>query len=203
MVNNQEYQVPTWNQIYDLLLNQTQKINKAHFNPDIIVAVSRGGLVPARILSDLLEVQNLASIRVEFYVGINKTREQPIITQSLSAPVTAKKVLIVDDISDTGKSLKLVTEHILTQGAKAAQTATIYAKPASTFTPDYFEKQTCSWVIFPWDAKETLRKIFQKQNGKRALNKEIAQVIKAGLPKPLAEKLLIDMQKDQNDVASL
>ena len=203
MVNNQEYQVPTWNQIYDMLLNQTQKINKAHFNPDIIVAVSRGGLVPARILSDLLEVQNLASIRVEFYVGINKTREQPIITQSLSASVTAKKVLIVDDISDTGKSLKLVTEQILTQGAKEAQTATIYAKPASTFTPDYFEKQTCSWVIFPWDAKETLRKIFQKQNGKRALNKEIAQVIKAGLPKPLAEKLLIDMQKDQNDDASL
>jgi hypoxanthine phosphoribosyltransferase len=186
-----------------MLLNQTQKINKANFNPDIIVAVSRGGLAPARILSDLLEVQNLAIIRVEFYLGINKTREQPIITQSLSAPVTAKKVLIVDDISDTGKSLKLVTEHILTQGAKEAKTATIYAKPESTFTPDYFEKQTSSWVIFPWDAKETIRKIFQKQNGKRALNKEISQVIKAGLPKPLAEKLLIDIQQEQNDVASL
>jgi uncharacterized protein len=203
VVPNKEYEVPTLNQIYDMLLNQTQKIVKTNFIPDLIVAVSRGGLVPARILLDLLEVQDLATIRVEFYIGINKTREQPIITQSLSVSVTAKKVLIVDDISDTGKSLKLVTEHILTQGAKEAKTATIYAKPASTFTPDYFEKQTSSWVIFPWDAKETIRKIFQNQKGKRALNKEIAQVIKAGLPKRLAEKLLIDMQQEQNDVASL
>lgn len=199
MSANTQYEVPTWNQIYDLLLNQAQKIQKDNFKPDIIVGVSRGGLVPARILSDLLETPDLATIRIEFYLDIEQTRKEPILTQNLTMPVTAKKVLIADDIADTGKSLKLAKQHILQQGAKEAKTATIYAKPQSATTPDYFEKETSRWVVFPWDAKETVKKITEKQLGKRALNKEIAKLVKAGLPKNLSEKFLEDMQQEQND----
>jgi uncharacterized protein len=193
---NQQYEVPAWNQIYDMLLDLTQKIISANFAPDMIVAVSRGGLVPARILSDLLEIKELATLKIEFYTAINQTLDHPIITHALSAPVSAKRVLIVDDISDTGKSLQLATEHTLKLGAKEAKTATIYTKPTSTFPSDFFVKQTSSWVIFPWDAKETLRKIIQNQPSKRVVNQEIAKVIKSGLPKALAEKYLVSMQKE-------
>ena len=199
MVPTPEYEVPTWNQIYDLLLNQAQKIQKDNFKPDIIVGVSRGGLVPARILSDLLETPTFVTIGIEFYVGIAQTRKEPILTQNLTTPVTTKKVLIADDIADTGKSLKLAKQHILQQGAKEAKTATIYTKPQSATTPDYFEKETSRWVVFPWDAKETVKKITEKQLGKRALNKEIAKLVKAGLPKNLSEKFLEDMQQEQNN----
>jgi uncharacterized protein len=195
----QQYEVPAWNQIYDMLLDLTTKINKANFNPDMIVAVSRGGLIPVRILSDLLEIKEIATLKIEFYTGINQTANQPTITQDLSAPVAAKRVLIVDDISDTGKSLKLATEHTLKQNPKEVKTATIYAKPTSTFLPDFFIKQTGSWVIFPWDAKETIRKILQNQNSKRALNQEIAKIIKSGLPKALAEKYLASMHTEAKE----
>jgi uncharacterized protein len=191
---NIDYEVPTWNQIYDMLLDIAQKIQSQNYLPDIIVGISRGGLVPARILTDLLETPQLAFIQVEFYTDIQQTLQKPILKQTLTTQVSFKKALIVDDIADTGESLKLAKTHLQQQSASQVKTATLYQKPQSTITPDFYEKQTTSWVVFPWEPKETLRKIIQKQQGKRALNQEVAKLIKAGLPKQLAEKLLRDMQ---------
>ncbi len=191
MADNIEYEVPAWNQIYEMLLSQAQKIQSQPYKPDIIIAVAKGGLVPARILTDLLETPELGSIQIEFYKDINQTRAEPKLTQTLTAKITNKKTLLVDDIADTGKSLKLAKTQL--QGALEIKTATLYQKPQSTTTPDFYEKQTTHWVIFPWDTKEMLRKIIQKQQGKRAANQEIAKLVKAGLPKQLAEKLLKDM----------
>jgi hypoxanthine phosphoribosyltransferase len=188
-----QYEIPTWSQIYDMLLCQAQKIH-ATYKPDVVVAVARGGLIPSRILTDLLECPQLATIQVEFYVDIAETKNEPALKQALTAQVSGKKVLLVDDIADTGKSLQLALRHLKEQGAQEVKAATIYYKPQSAFKPDFFENQTSNWVIFPWDTKETLRKIIQKQTGKRQINGEIAKIVKAGLPKQLAEKLLKDMQ---------
>ena len=193
MASKVNYKVPTWSQIYDMLLNIAQKIESQNFRPDIIVGIARGGLVPARILTDLLETPQLGFIEVEFYKDIQKTLQKPILKQTLATPVSYKKTLIVDDIADTGESLKLAEIHLQLQGASQIKTATLYQKPQSTTTPDFYEKQTSSWVVFPWEPKETMRKIIQKQQGKRALNQEVAKLIRAGLPKQLAEKLLKNM----------
>lgn len=189
-----QYEVPTWDQIYDMLLDQAQKIQGDGYKPDIIIGIARGGLVAARILSDLLETPELAIIQIEYYLSIAKPRQEPILKQGLSTPITGKKTLLVDDISDTGKSLQLAKNHLQQQGAKEIKTATIYAKPQTITKPNYYEKQTSHWIVFPWDAKETVRKIAQKQEGKRAASKEITKLVKAGLPKQLAEKYLKDMQ---------
>ena len=194
MSANTQYEVPTWNQIYDMLLDQAQKIQGDGYKPDIIIGIARGGLVPARILSDLLETPELAIIQIEYYVSIAQPRQEPILKQGISTPLTGKKTLLVDDISDTGKSLQLAKNHLQQQGAKEIKTATLYAKPQTITKPDYYEKQTSHWIVFPWDAKETVRKIIQKHEGKRATSKEIAKLVRAGLPKQLAEKFLKDMQ---------
>ena len=191
---NIDYEVPTWNQIYDMLLCQTQKIQQQNIHPDIIIAVARGGLIPARILTDLLETSHLHCIQIQFYTDIQKTQCQPTLKQVLNTQIIGKTALVVDDIADTGESLKLAKTHLQTIGAKEIKTATLYLKHHSALTPDFYEKQTGNWVVFPWDTKEVLRKIIQRQQGKRALNQEIAKLVKAGLPKQLAEKLLNDMQ---------
>jgi hypoxanthine phosphoribosyltransferase len=190
MAANIEYEVPTWNQIYDMLLSQTQKIQNQNYKPDIIIAIAKGGLIPARTLTDLLEIQELGYIHIEFYKDINKTRQEPTLKQNLTIQVLGKKTLLVDDIADTGRSLNLAKTYLQQQGACQIKTATLYKKPQSSTTPDFYEKQTASWVVFPWDTKETLRKIIQRQHGKRRLNHEVAKLVKAGLPKQLAEKLL-------------
>jgi hypoxanthine phosphoribosyltransferase len=190
---NVEYEVPTWNQIYDMLLSQTRKIQINDYKPEVIIGVARGGLVPARILSDLLEITELGFLQIEFYQNINKSKDQPTLRQSLTVQVTGKKTLIVDDIADTGESLRLANVHTKKLGASEIKNATLYQKPKSTITPDFFEKQTLNWVVFPWDTKETLRRIIERQLGKRILNQEVAKLVKAGLPSHLAEKLLKDM----------
>ena len=194
MAANTQYEVATWNQIYDMLLDIANKIQGDGYKPDVIIGIARGGLVTARILSDLLETPELAIIQIEYYVSIAQPRQEPILKQGLSTPLTGKKTLLVDDISDTGKSLQLAKNHLQQQGAKEIKTATLYAKPQTITKPDYYEKQTSHWIVFPWDAKETVRKIIQKHEGKRATSKEIAKLVRAGLPKQLAEKFLKDMQ---------
>ncbi len=193
LASNIDYEVPTWNQIYEMLLCQAQKIKTQNYKPDLIVAIARGGVVPARILSDLLEIPSLSFIQIEFYTNINQTLQEPTLKQTLTTNVTGKKILLIDDISDTGKSLKLAKTHLQQQGAIEIKTATLYQKPQSVTTPDFYEKQTTDWVVFPWDIKETLRKIIHSPLGKRILNQEFAKLVKAGLPKQLAEKLIKDM----------
>jgi hypoxanthine phosphoribosyltransferase len=189
-----EFEAPTWNQIYAMLLRQAEKIRRSGFKPDIIVGVTRGGWIPARVLSDLLEISNLATVGVEFYLGVDETQNKPVLTQSVSASVTGKKALLVDEVTDSGKSLQLAKDHVLQQGAKEVRIATVYAKPFSVTKPDYYEKRTRRWVVFPWDTKETVRKIVAN---KSATAVETAKLVKAGLPKQLVEGFLKEMLEDR------
>ena len=197
MAANTQYEVPTWNQIYDMLLAQAQKIQGDGYKPDIIVGIARGGLVPSRILADLLETRDFAIITIEYYVGIGQKNKEPILKQCLHTQLPDKKVLLVDDVSDGGRSLQLAKKHLQEQGAKEIRIATVYCKPRTITLPDYFEKETSLWIVFPWEAKETIAKITQKTEGKRAASKEIANLVKSGLPKHLAEKLLNDGDRSQ------
>ena len=192
-METKEFEVPTWSQIYAMLLSQAGKIRRSGFKPDVIVGVTRGGWVPARVLSDLLGVQALATMRVEFYLGVAETQNEPVLTQGVSADVTEKKVLLVDDVADTGKSLRLAVDHLKQHGASEVRVAAVYRKPLSAVTPDYWEKETRGWVVFPWDAKETIRKILEKHGDENATNVEAAKLVKAGLPKQLVEESLKEM----------
>lgn len=197
MADTIEYEVPTWNQIYEMLIDQSEKIRKTSYQPDIIVGVARGGLVPARILTDLLETPQVATIRIEFYADIGQHSVQPILKQPLTVPVNGKRILIVDDISDSGQSLKMAKQHLTEKGAAQTKTATLYAKSTTQTMPDYVEKTAERWIVFPWEIKETLRSILQKQQGKRAANQELSKLVKAGLPKHLTERILKTMQEPQ------
>ncbi|MGO8805857.1 MAG: phosphoribosyltransferase [Candidatus Bathyarchaeia archaeon] len=184
------YEVPTWSQIYDMLLNQAAKIRSDGYVPDVIVGIARGGLVPSRILVDLLETRDFAIITIEYYIGIGQTQREPILKQCLHIQLTGKKVLLVDDVSDGGKSLQLAKKHLEDQCAKEIKIATIYCKPGTVTTPDYFEKVTSHWIVFPWEARETLTKIRRKISGERAISREVSNLVRSGYPKQLAEKLL-------------
>jgi hypoxanthine phosphoribosyltransferase len=185
-----QYEVPTWNQIYDMLFNQARKIQGDGYRSDIIVGIARGGLVPSRILADLLEIKDFAIITIEYYVDFYQTRQEPVLKQCLHTKLPNKKVLLVDDVSDGGKSLQLAKKHLQEQGAKEIRIATVYCKPGTITKPDYFEKETSHWIVFPWEAKETVEKIMQKTASKPAVSQDLLKLVNAGLPKQLVEKLL-------------
>ena len=191
MVSQLEFEIPSWDKIYRLLLRLAKTIQKTGFGPEIIVGVSRGGWPPARVMSDLLENPKLANVAAEFYVGVAETKGKPVITQPVSVSVKDKKVLVVDDVADTGESLRLVQSYLENQGAKEVKTATIYYKPWSTMVPDYYEKETRSWIIFPWERKETVRKAVEKcecQGNSVDTAKE--KLVSSGLERKLVERFI-------------
>lgn len=161
MQQKQRYTVLSWNKIYEHLIKLAKKVNESGFKPEVIVGISRGGLIPSRIISDLLDNPNLASIRVEFYKYSKKKRNKPKITQPISTPIEGKTILLVDDVADSGKSLHLVYEHLLKK-AKEIRTLTIFYKPWSCLLPDYYIKETGAWIIFPWEFHETVQWIVNK-----------------------------------------
>jgi hypoxanthine phosphoribosyltransferase len=191
LISELEFEIPSWDQIYGLLLNLANKVRKTGFKPDVIVGVSRGGWPPARVMSDLLENPKLANVTAEFYVGVAETKGKPVITQPVSIPVKDKKVLVVDDVADTGESLRLVRAHLKEQGASEVKIATIYYKPWSVLIPDYYEKETRAWIIFPWERKETVRKVVEKYKREgKPVDEAKEKLVKSGLNRELVERFI-------------
>lgn len=173
-----------------MLLKQSKTISE-NFNPEILVALARGGWVPARIMSDLLDNPAVASVRTEFYNGQNQNKSLVSLTQSVSANVTGKSVLLIDEVSDTGQSLKLAKEHIRSQGAAEIKTATLFYKPWSTLKPDFYEKKTELWVVFPWELKETVKCLIKDHsNNAKEIKNATSKLVKAGAPEELVHRFI-------------
>lgn len=186
-----EFEIPSWEQIYEELLHLANRIRENNFKADVIVSVSRGGWPPARIMSDLLENPELANVRAEFYLGVAKTKGDPVITQPVSTSVKGKKVLIVDEVADTGKSLRLVKSHLEEQGATEVKTMTIYYKPWSIVVPDWYAKETSRWLVFPWERKETVRKVLEEyKNQGKPVDEAVEKLVQSGLSRKLVERFI-------------
>jgi len=182
---------PSWDQVYDMLIELARRVKDSGFRPDLIIGVSRGGWAPARIMSDLLENANTASIRIEFYLAPGVTARKPVISQAIMVPVKGVNVLVVDDVSDTGESLKVAVEHLDVCGAKAIKTATLYYKPQSIFKPNFFIVETDQWIIFPWERMENTRRLLDEAEKKgKPLSFVRETLTGAGIEGSVVEKLI-------------
>lgn len=195
-----KYEVPGWDQIYDMLLDLALRIRRSEYHPEIIVGISRGGWPPARIMSDLLQNSNLANMKVEFYKDIGITSKKPKITQPVTAIVKGKRVLVVDDVADTGHSLSAVVDHLRGKGAKQIKVSTIYVKPQSIFHPDFFAKKTRKWIIFPWERLEALSLISRRFDSKPNPTSAVLRELKdTGMDLRLVKRLLRVIHNDSRN----
>jgi hypothetical protein len=193
MQQNQRYIVLSWKKNYEHLIKLSKKVKESKFKPNIIVGISRGGLIPSRIISDILDNPNLATIRVEFYKYSKKKLKEPEITQPISTPIDGKKILLIDDVADSGKSLQLVYEHLLKK-AKEIRTLTIFYKPWSCLLPDYYLKETEAWIIFPWEYYETVKWIVNKNIDEgRTLEKTKNDLTKMGFDSSIIERFVREL----------
>jgi xanthine phosphoribosyltransferase len=115
-----------------------------------IVAITRGGLVPAAIVARELNVRLIETVCVESYQDYTKQGELRILKGVTSevAKSGGEGVLIVDDLVDTGKTAKVVRGLL-----PKAHFATVYAKPMGRPQVDTFitEVSQDTWIYFPWD----------------------------------------------------
>ena len=161
-MTNERYLHLTWMDVQRLSEKLADQIAESGFRPDIIVAVSRGGFDPARILSDELNIRSLASLQVIYYAGIRERNDKPQVKYPLNADISGLNVLVVDDVADSGNSLKVVKEYIDSLGPRVVKMATLHHKPWSTFEPDFYAESVDKWIIYPWEPRESIEDIREK-----------------------------------------
>jgi hypoxanthine phosphoribosyltransferase len=124
------------------------------YRPDVVVAVARGGLTVAGALAYALGVKNCGTMNVEFYTDVDERLDVPVVLPPTldMVDVAGLRVLVADDVADTGHTLRLVRE-VLAQHVAEVRTAVLYRKPRSVMTPDYTWRETDLWIDFPWSAE--------------------------------------------------
>jgi hypothetical protein len=156
------YIAPTWAELYRLTSSVARQIKVAGQSFDQIITLANGGWPMAVVMSDLLNIGPLASIGVKFYTGIDQRLSQPEMYHPLPVKVTGQRILLFDDVADTGESLEFVKAYLETEGAALVETATLLFKPHSKLKPDYYGAETTAWVIFPHDVVESIQVIGQR-----------------------------------------
>ena len=127
----------SWNYVYRLASRLAHLIIDAGYQPEVIVAIARGGYVPARILCDFLNVYALTSIRVVHYTGGARKQARAEVTDSLCTDIRGKRVLIVDDVSDTGDTYEVAWRHLEDFQPAEMKTAVLLHKITASYQPDF------------------------------------------------------------------
>lgn len=182
---------PSWDELFTDTVKLAEIVESSGFKPDVIVAIARGGWIIGRLLSDFMDQPNVTDIRVEFYKDIYVTEPKPRITQPIGVDIKGLKVLVADDVADTGESLTVTVEYLKSLGAEEVKIATIYVKPWSKIKPDYYVKETDAWIIFPHEIKETIDKLYLKwvSEGK-TIDWMLKTLIDSGVKEEYAEYFL-------------
>lgn len=153
-----ERETLTWDGFGEATRDLARRILDDGFETEVVVAIARGGLLPAGAIAYGLGAKNCGAINVEFYTGIGTVLDAPeVLPPELDmAYLDGRRVLLVDDVADSGRTLALAVQLLKDKGADV-RSVTIYTKPATIIQPDYAWKDTDRWIDFPWSAKGTVR----------------------------------------------
>lgn len=149
-----EREVLSYSQFGIAIRELGQKIVSDGYKPDIILSIARGGLLIGGALGYAIGVKNTFTMSVEFYVGVNERLPMPVVLPPVPNRIdlAGAKVLIADDVADTGATLELV-KNFCSGHVSEARSAVLYSKPHSVIKPDYAWKETDKWIDFPWSAQ--------------------------------------------------
>jgi uncharacterized protein len=166
-----KYISPSWDEILGKSIKLAENIRTAEKSSfDCIVGVSRGGLALTRIMSDLLDIQDVMITRCEYYSDIGEKKKRPLITQKIQSNVSGKNILVVDDVADTGESLLVIRKYLRSKSPKQVKISTIFIKPWCKIVPDFYVSKTDAWIIFPWEYYEAIKSL-SATNSKDILSK--------------------------------
>ncbi len=144
---------------------------------DEIVAISRGGLTLGHLLSDMLRIP-VATITIQSYTDIQAQGEL-VITEKLSKPIRDKRILLVDDVSDSGKTLNRAIAYLKRFGPSNVTTVTMFFKPQSVHRPDYFADTTTKWIIFPYEPTETILTLTKNMEKEKKTKAQIQEFLES------------------------
>lgn len=140
------------------------KIRKSGYKPDIIIAILRGGMVPAMNISDFIGIKDLRTLKAEHW-GITATKNRKAeLKSSICGDIKGKKILLVDDLTDTGGSMRVCIRHLKKFNPMEIRTAVLIHKTQSRFEPDFYAEKAekWKWIILPWNVNEDLQNLIEE-----------------------------------------
>lgn len=144
----------TWELFGEASRALAQQVADSGYQPSIVLAVARGGLMPAAAMAYALGVKNLFTMNVEFYTGVDQRLDFAVMLPPVldAVDIAGARVLVADDVADTGATLKLVTDFCAEHVADV-RCAVLYEKPHSVIKCEYVWRRTELWVNFPWSSQ--------------------------------------------------
>lgn len=144
-------EVLDWSEFGDATRTLGRLVADSGYRPDIVLAVARGGLLPAAAIAYALDVKNVFTMNVEFYTGVDQRLDFPVMLPPLldAVDIAGACVLVADDVADTGATLKLVTDFCA-EHVSDVRCAVLYEKTRSVVKCEYVWRRTDLWINFPW-----------------------------------------------------
>jgi uncharacterized protein len=189
------YIAPTWEDMGQICLDLGVEILNSKKRFDTLVTLAKGGWTWARTMADILQIYELASFKLTFYdssqPGIKLAK--PLLELPLTIPLAKKKVIIFDDVNDSGDSLKYALEYLEHFGPASITSATLFHKPQfAKIRPDFVGSETDAWIVFPHERREVIDGLALKWRKIGLKTPEIKdRLIKIGLPEKEVNTFLI------------
>jgi hypoxanthine phosphoribosyltransferase len=176
--------ITNWEYIYGLCRDVSDQVKHDSFDPDVVVALARGGWFAGRCICDFLGMDDLTSLKMEHYVGTAEKSTEPEVRYPMpEGSVAGKDVLIIDDIADTGGSIERAEEYVTDRDAGEVRTATLQLLQTSEFEPDYIGERLdeWAWIVYPWnfieDMIDIISGVMDKADGDRFTTEEIRHLL--------------------------
>ena len=146
-------EVLTWPEVGVAACELAQRVVDDGFAPEVVVAIARGGLLVGGALAYALGVKRCGSLNVELYTGVDETLAEPLLLPPHldGASLHGRRVLLADDVSQSGRTLALAVDLLVAGGAEV-RSACLYTKPGTALAPDWSWRETDRWIDFPWSA---------------------------------------------------
>jgi hypoxanthine phosphoribosyltransferase len=187
-----------WRLFAELSEKVAEKIVASGWQPDFMVGLARGGWVLSRVLCDYLGVKDIVSLKVEHW-GVTATPDgKARIKYPFEVDLTGRRVLVVDDITDTGESMIVAMDYVKEKTPLEVKTAALRHIEGSKFTPDYYgDMITWRWVIFPWNYVEDMVNLVPKACEDDSSPEEIKKAMREKFSIEVPEK---DIKKALNEI---
>lgn len=142
----------SWESVAEAVDRLVEKLSGDY---DALLVVTRGGMVPACLISEKTGMRNILVAAVMFYDDVEHRIEQPTFLQFPPDPfLKGKRILVVDDVWDTGRTVMAVRQRVLEAGGRP-EVAVLHYKPSRSLfpeqKPDYYDQVIEQWIVYPWE----------------------------------------------------
>lgn len=200
MKNDFTAKIVTLNEVYSLTHKLATQIMNSSVPFDSVIAIARGGMLPARLICDFLNIHQLSSIQIKHYGSGAEELDEVEITDPLNINIDRKNVLLIDDVNDTGKTMTAAIEHIQSRNPQVLKTAVLHEKSHTIKNADFSVEtlKKWKWLIYQWAVTEDVLKFLIKDE-KLAESNEVIQSHLAEKYKLHADPELLDKIMQMRD----